>query len=56
VKQGDLVKILERTMGVKIDTHTTGMIISESDCFINFWDVLVCGKIKSIAKNALQKL
>ena len=56
MKPGDLVKVLERTMGIKIDTHVSGIIIKKSDSFIDFWDILICGKIKSINKNSIKKL
>mgnify|MGYP003993346931 CR=1 FL=1 len=54
MKSGDLVKIFTCTMGVKIDTNTAGMIIRRSEYFIDFWDVLVYGKIQSINKNSLK--
>ena len=54
MKPGDLVKILECTMGMKIDTNTVGIIIRRSESFIDFWDVLVYGKVQSIDKNSLK--
>ena len=56
MKPGDLVKVLERTMGIKINTCVSGILIKKSDDLIGFWDVLICGKIKSIDKNSLQEL
>ena len=56
MKIGDLVEILESTMGTKFSTNISGIIVKKSECYSEFWDVLVCGKIKSINKNYLQKL
>ena len=56
MKPNDLVELLEPTMGAKFATNIFGVIVKKSNTYNEFWDVLVCGKIKSINKNYLQKL
>jgi hypothetical protein len=60
VKIGDLVELLEPTMGLKMLTGIRGIVIekasSHKDKDKNRWVILVNGDVKDVQQNLIRKI
>tara|TARA_B100000700_G_scaffold302060_1_gene371943 strand:- start:344 stop:529 length:186 start_codon:yes stop_codon:yes gene_type:complete len=60
MRQGDLVELLEPTMGLKMPTGIRGIVIeriySHKDKDRNRWAILVNGNIKNVQQNLIREI
>ena len=60
MEQGDLVELLEPTMGLKMPTGIKGIVIekiySHKDRDRNIWIILVSGNVKNVQQNLIRKI
>ena len=57
MKQGDLVEIIERAMGMRVPSGIVGIIIRNSEpsnlASLDMWEVLIMGVVKSVSRREI---